>query len=174
MLSLEGCRDGHCERPCEMLLQVERLANSFLRAAQVTGPPVPLDLLQTFDPSRPVEIRYLPLSFHYGAVWLVSDAWVLHLNANQTLSMNRYVAFHEGYHVLCRLSAMHEGEASDNCRPFNEAIADYFAASILMPKEWILEYWRRVRSIPRLAEIFQAPESAVRSWVRRWVEPLAP
>lgn len=174
MLSLEGCRDGRCERPCEMLLNVEDLANGFLQSAGVTSPPVPLELVHTFDPDRPVEIRYLPLNSHYGAVWFVNDAWVLHLNVNQPAFMNRYVAFHEGYHILCRLSAMHEGEAGDNCRPFNEAIADYFAASLLMPRAWVLEYWPRVRSIRDMAEIFQAPEPAVRSWVRRWVEPLEP
>jgi len=131
-----------------------------------------MDLVRSFDPDRPVEIRYISLRSHYGAVWLVNNEWVLHLNSNQPLLMNRYVAFHEGYHILCRLSAMREGEAGDNCRPFNEAIADYFAASILMPRSWILEYWPQIRSIPEMAKVFQVPESAMRSWVRRWVEPL--
>ena len=172
MLSLEGCRDGRCEHPCAMLQHVEDLANELLDNAGIKFPPVPLDLIQAFDPDRPVEIRYLSLSSHFGAVWLVNDAWVLHLNTNQPPAMNRYVAFHEGYHILCRLSAMHEGDTIDNCRPFNEAIADYFAASILMPKAWVLDYWPRVRSISEMAEIFQAPESAVLSWIRRWVGPV--
>ncbi|GEM_PF-3588506 len=174
MLSLEGCCDGRCERPCKMLQHVEDIATGFLDAAHISNPPVPLELVHSFDPDRPVEIRFLPLNSHYGAVWLVNDAWVLHLNSNQSPLMNRYVAFHEGYHILCRLSAMHEGEAGDNCRPFNEAIADYFAASILMPTKWVRELWPQSRSIPEMSDLFQAPESAVRSWVRRWVAPLEP
>lgn len=171
MLSLEGCRDGRCDSPCQMLLRVEDLANRLLQAARVTEPPVPMELVHGFDPERAVEIRYLPMSCHYGAVWFVNDAWVLHLNSNQPPSMNRYVAFHEGYHILCRLSAMSEGDSGDNCRPFNEALADYFAASILMPRDWLIDRWPGIRSIPGLSELFQAPESAVRSWVRRWIPP---
>ncbi|MHB1135073.1 MAG: ImmA/IrrE family metallo-endopeptidase [Chloroflexota bacterium] len=170
MLTLEGCQDGHCEHPCVLLQHVESQANAFLAAAGISKPPVPLELIHTFDPLRPVEIRLLPLRAHHGAVWLLDDEWVLHLNANQPLPMKRYVAFHEGYHIVCHVSAMYEPETSDGCRPFTEATADYFAASLLMPREWILAYWPQVRSMAKMAEIFQAPEAAVRSWVRRWVE----
>jgi len=171
MPALEGCREGRCEHPCELLVQVENQANGFLRAAGITRPPVPIDLVKTFDPDRPVEIRFLPLQAHYGAAWLLGDEWVLHLNANQPPLMNRYVAFHEGYHIVCRLSGLRDGRADDGCRPFNEVTADYFAASILMPRDWVLEYWPKVRSVAQMVEIFQAPEAAVRSWVRRWVGP---
>lgn len=169
MLTLEGCRDGHCEHPCVLLHDVESQANGILAAAGISGPPVPLDLVRRLDPERPVEIRYLPLHAHHGAVWRIGDEWVLHLNENQPLPMARYVAFHEGYHIVCHVSALYEAETADGCRPFTEATADYFAASILMPRQWVLDYWPRVRSINRMAEIFQAPEPAVRAWVRRWV-----
>lgn len=169
MMSLEGCREGRCDHPCELLLQVENLANYLLEAAGITEPPVPLDLITTFDPVRPVEIRFLPLNAHYGAVWLLGDEWVLHLNANQPLPMNRYVAFHEGYHIVCRVSGLYAGETGDSCRPFHEVTADYFAASILMPRGWVREYWPKARSVSRMAEVFEAPEAAVRSWVRRWI-----
>ncbi|MCL5108637.1 MAG: ImmA/IrrE family metallo-endopeptidase [Chloroflexi bacterium] len=170
MLTLEGCRDGHCDRPCELLGHVESQANDFLAAAGISSPPVPLDLIHTFDPLRPVEIRLLPLRAHHGAVWLLGDEWVLQLNSNQPLPMKRYVVFHEGYHIVCHVSAMYEAETADGCRPFAEATADYFAASILMPREWVLAYWPRVRSVAKMAEIFQAPEPAMRSWARRWLE----
>lgn len=168
MLTLEGCRDGHCDKPCELLQHVEGQANDFLTVAGINEPPVPLELIQTFDPLRRVEIRCLPLRAHHGAVWLLDDEWVLHLNANQPLPMKRYVAFHEGYHIVCHVSAMYETETADGCRPFTEATADYFAASVLMPRKWVKSYWPRVHSVAKMAELFQAPESAVRSWVRRW------
>lgn len=171
MMTLEGCRDGHCDRPCRMLLHVEELASHFLRAAGISKPPVPLDLVETFDPERPVEIRYLPLNAHYGAVWLVDGEWVLHLNSNQPPAVNRYVAFHEGYHILCQAPSLFAGESADGCRSFNEVIADYFAASILMPRRWVQEMWPRVHDTARLARLFQAPEPAVHSWVRRWCPP---
>ena len=170
MLTLEGCRDGHCDRPCELLLHVEDQANNLLSANGVIQPPVPLDLVSRLDPERSVEIRFLPLHAHYGAVWLVGDEWVLHLNENQPLLMARFVAFHEGYHIVCHASGLYEADSADGCRPFTEATADYFAASVLMPRAWVLDYWPRVRNVARMAQIFQAPERAVRAWVRRWVE----
>lgn len=170
MLTLEGCQDGHCAHPCHVLLEVEELATHFLEAAQISEPPVPMELVKSLDQHRPIEIRYLPLKAHYGAVWLADDEWVLHLNSNQPFFVNRFVAFHEGYHILCDLSSMRAGDTADSCRPFNEIIADYFAASILMPRRWIVEAWSRVPSVRRLATLFQVPAPAVASWVRRWVE----
>lgn len=170
MLTLEGCRDGHCDHPCHVLGEVEDLATHFLEAARITEPPVPMELVRSFDQHRPIEIRYLPLKAHYGAVWLVDDEWVLHLNSNQPHFVSRFVTFHEGYHILCVLPAMRAGETGDSCRPFNEIISDYFAASILMPRKWVQEYWPKERSTSRMAEIFQVPESVMATWVRRWVE----
>ncbi len=168
-MTLEGCQDGHCLHPCALLEEVESLASGFLRAAGVAGPPVPLDVVRVFDPTRPVDIRFLPLHVHYGAVWLVDGEWVLHLNSNQPLPVSRFVAFHEGYHIVCRTPSLFAGPTGDGCRPFNEVIADYFAASILMPRQWVLEHWSRSRSTSEMAELFQAPEDAVATWVRRWV-----
>ncbi|MDA8219234.1 MAG: ImmA/IrrE family metallo-endopeptidase [Dehalococcoidales bacterium] len=170
MLTLEGCRDGHCERPCELLRRVEGQASYFLDKAGISHPPVPLDLIHSFDPIRPVEVRFLPLRAHHGAVWLLGEEWVLHLNDSQPLPMKRYVAFHEGYHIVCHVSALYERESGDGCRPFTEATADFFAASLLMPRQWVLAYWPEVHSVAKMAEIFQAPEPAMRSWIRRWVE----
>ena len=44
---------------------------------------------------------------------------------------------------------------------FNELLADYFATCILMPKEWVTEKWVEVEDLDRMAEIFDAPKSAM-------------
>ena len=40
-------------------------------------------------------------------------------------------------------------------------LADYFATCILMPKEWVTEKWVEVMDLDRMAEIFDAPKSAM-------------
>lgn len=169
MMTLEGCEDGHCEHPCVMLQEVEAQATGILRDAGVAAPPVPLDLLQSFDPGNPVEIRYIPLHAHYGAAWLVEDGWVLQLNSNQPPTVNRFVAFHEGYHILHRQpGSLRAAEGCDGCRSFAEDLADYFAASILMPRAWVAMYWERIHNVQAMAGLFQVPAGAMRSWLRRW------
>ncbi len=171
MMTLEGCEDGHCDQPCTMLTNVEQLAGDILARASVTAPPVPLDLLKSFDPTRRLEIRLLPLHAHYGATWLVDDEWVMHLNSNQSPAVNRFVAFHEGYHILHRTPAFRAADVADGCRTFCEEIADYFAASMLMPTNWVLDLWPRIQDADAMARLFDVPEPAMRSWIHRWLRP---
>jgi len=40
---------------------------------------------------------------------------------------------------------------------FNEAIADHFAANILLPAEQLAKYWVKVEDANLMADIFQVP-----------------
>jgi len=44
---------------------------------------------------------------------------------------------------------------------FNELLADYFAACILMPREWVKRKWAEVENLDRMAEIFDVPKPAM-------------
>ena len=43
---------------------------------------------------------------------------------------------------------------------FNELLADYFAACILMPRDWVKEKWAEVNDLDRVVKIFQVPKSS--------------
>ena len=45
--------------------------------------------------------------------------------------------------------------------------ADYFAASVLMPKKWVYKLWPNMQSVKSMAITFDVPESVMRSWLER-------
>jgi len=49
----------------------------------------------------------------------------------------------------------------------SERLADYFAASILMPKDVVRGIWPEVRDVGRMAGIFKVPEQAMKDWLTR-------
>jgi Zn-dependent peptidase ImmA (M78 family) len=47
---------------------------------------------------------------------------------------------------------------------FNELLANYFAACILMPRKWVKERWVETKDLDRMAEIFDVEKSLM--WIR--------
>jgi len=167
MLHIAGCSLGHNHCCCRILDEIESLAAGYLRQAAVVEPPVPVEVVRLFDPDRTTELRALPLKAYLGCVWFLEDEWVIHLNSNEPPTTNRFTAFHEGFHILCRNSGLAFRQAGEYYRPLNERLADYFAASILMPRSLVHQAWPAVRSPARMAKIFEVPEPVMRKWLSR-------
>ena len=138
---------------------VEMLAHKCLKKRKAHGPPVPVELVQLFDTERAVEIHQIPLKAYHGAIWRLKDKWIIQLKSRDTRAMKRFILFHEAFHVLAhgqcipvfRKRGVEQGR-------FNEALADYFAACILMPREWVREKWLEVKDLDRMAKIFDVPK----------------
>ena len=152
---------------CQLFNSVEALAEDYLRKGGVERPPVPSELVSIFDDHRKIEVRYVPLKVYHGGAWLLGEVWVIHLNAGEPRCMQRYTLFHEAFHIVARTVCPSFRKFDLSYRPINELLADYFSTSILMPKQWVREYWAKTGSVHRMLQIFDVPESALRKRLRQ-------
>lgn len=138
---------------------VEMLAQKYLKKGKDHGPPVPAELVQLFDTERAVEVHSIPLKTYHGAIWRLEDRWIIQLKGGDTPLMRRFILFHETFHVLAhgQCIPVFKKRGVEQGR-FNEVLADYFAACILMPREWVREKWLEVKDTDRIAEIFDVPK----------------
>lgn len=156
-----GCRG--------IFLSVERLAQNYLERAKVHCPPVAEELAYLADqyyPHHPIEIRPVSLKSCHGALWYLNDSWIIQLNENDIPARRRFALFHEVFHILAhrRASTVVFKKRGYTIGSFNELLADYFAACILLPKEWVREKWSEVRDLGQIAKIFDVPKQLM--WIR--------
>ena len=142
--------------PGRLFQLVEALANKYVKKAKLNQPPVVTELVRQLDISPGIEIRFIPLKAHHGAVWHIEDGWVIHINSADNLIRQRHTLFHEVFHVLahCNATPVFRNSRVTNGL-FNEMLADYFASCILMPPRWIRGKWAEVNNLKQMAEIFQ-------------------
>ena len=172
MLHLAGCSFASYSCCCQILTEIENLADEYLERAGVTGPPVPYDVINLFDTRRPIEIRYLPLKRYYGCTWGIDQQWVVHINKDLRPESRHFTAFHEGFHIICGSSGLSFKDNRNGHETVSERLADYFAASILMPREMTFRYWSETRNLGKMASIFSVPEEEMKDWlVRLCVSP---
>jgi Zn-dependent peptidase ImmA (M78 family) len=150
-----------------VLDEIEDLADKYLKQAGFTEPPVSMDIISLFDPKRPVEIRPVPLRRFLGCTWLVDKEWVIHLNSNLSHEENLFTAFHEGFHVICGNSGLAFRRAGERYKKVSERLADYFSASILMPRNFVYSLWPIVEDPIQMASIFGVPQSVMNDWLTR-------
>jgi len=167
MLHISGCSFSYNHCCCRVLDEIEQLANRYLDQAGVREPPVPLDIIHLFDRQRAIEIRPLPLRRFLGCTWLVEEDWVIHLNSNSSPEVNNFTAFHEGFHIVCGNSGLAFRQAGERYKKANERLADYFAASILMPRKFVDKLWPGVKNTDRMASIFHVPPPVMKDWLVR-------
>ena len=147
----------------ELFQQVEMLAQRYIKMGGIHSPPVPTVLVGLIDPQRAVEIRTVPLTVYHGAVWHVNGSWIIQLKGSDISAAKRFTLFHEAFHILAhsKTTPVFRKKRGTLEGSFNEMLADYFAASILMPREWVKEKWAEVHDVNRMAKIFDAPELAM-------------
>jgi len=137
----------------------ERLANKYLEKGKVECPPVPTELVSLADEQHPIEVRLVPLRLCNGATWHFEDSWVIQLNKNDPPATRRFTLFHEAFHILARCKGpsrfMGRGVKKGS---FCELLAERFAASILMPRDWVSERWAEVNDLDKMAKIFYVPQ----------------
>jgi len=145
---------------------IERLANKYLKNGKVCEPPVPVKLALLVDPEYEVEIRSVPLKSYHGAIWHLKDKWVIQLKSGDSSMINRHTLFHEAFHILahCGSNTPVFRKRGGMQGSFNEALADYFASCILMPREWVKGKWAEVKDVGKMAKIFDVPQ--VTMWLR--------
>lgn len=151
-----------CLRPGRIFEVIEKLADKYLKMGKIAAPPVPSVLIGLFGGARSVEVRPVPLKYYHGAIWCTEDAWVVHLNTNDSPSTQRISLFHEAFHILAhnKSTPVFKKIRSDK-GAFNEVLAENFAHCILMPQRWILKAWNDKKAPALMAELFEVPEEAM-------------
>ncbi len=147
------------KRLCKPYRLVEMLAQKCLKKGKVYGLPVPVELVQLFDTERAVEIHQISLKAYHGAIWRLKDRWIIQLKSGDTPVMRRFILFHEAFHVLahCQCIPVFRKRGVEQGR-FNEGLADYCTACILMPREWVREKWLEVKDLDGIVKIFDVPK----------------
>jgi Zn-dependent peptidase ImmA (M78 family) len=139
------------------------LAEDYLEKAKINSPPVPADILSVLDEQCTVEVREVPLKAYHGAIWRLNEAWIIQLKDTDGPAEKRFSLFHEGFHILAHsrgTPVFKKAGAAEGS--FNELLADYFAACVLMPGQWVKEKWPEVRDPDVMAKLFDVPKSAMR------------
>jgi hypothetical protein len=148
---------------CRIFQLVELLAEAYLKEAQIDSLPVPADILSLIESGCTLEVREVPLKAYHGAIWRLDKAWIIQLKDTDTPAEKKFSLFHEGFHILAHsrgTPVFKKAGAAEGS--FNELLADYFAACVLMPRQQVKEKWPEVRDPDAMAKLFDVPRSAMR------------
>jgi hypothetical protein len=142
---------------------VRRLATKYQTEAGIDRLPVPTNLITHGDDDLPIEVRQIPLKAHHGAIWRLSDCWVVQLNSNDAPARQRFTLYHEIFHILAhgKATPVFKKTSSSPEGSFNELLADHFAAIMLMPENLVRKKWAEVQDINQMAAIFEVPRPLV-------------
>jgi hypothetical protein len=139
-------------------LQVDRL----LKLADIDQPPVPLETLVGEVPK--VHVRYVkpfPLS---GCTEWVGSAWSISISAQEPKVRQRFTLAHEFKHVLDNrfIDMIYPDFYGMKSHDRAEAVCDYFAGCLLVPRVWLKRAWASgVQQPIALARLFNVSTAAI-------------
>jgi hypothetical protein len=155
--------------PPRALTQVEALRIAELQAARLlamTGvrqAPVPTRVISEI-PKIVVE-RMVPWPVS-GATHWTKGTWAIVINGKESVRRQRFTLAHEFKHIL---DYRHIDVAYPSTRMMThnertEAVCDFFAGCLLVPRPWLRAAWRQgVQDPKRLADLFEVSRPAVQT-----------
>lgn len=153
------------ERPLrypEAMGITERQAARLLLMRGIEGPPVPDSVIFNFPR---VEFEYVyPMGVSGASQWQ-DGRWLVLINSAEPHTRQRYTAAHELKHFIDHqlkdTAYPAVGEFTSHER--REQIADYFAATLLMPRKWVKRAWGEgIQDVAELARLFDVSREAMR------------
>ena len=150
-------------------LQVARL----LALLEMTKPPVRFDQLQAL-PNLDIQLEADYKMDHFsGLSRFASGKWLIVVDKNDTHGRRRFTLAHEFKHVIDHslekivYAQLGFGDA-ERQHQHVEAICQHFAASFLMPKQWVKHWWTKgFQDVYALAGLFQVSVSAMEVRLKR-------
>ncbi len=139
----------------------ERQAFRLLQLLEQRQPAVDVGLLAEL-PGLEVKVRGR-LSVSGFSQWS-KGRWVIGINRDDHQLRRRFTLAHEFKHVLddCYIDQLYLGADGRPDRLKSEAICDYFAACLLMPRPWVKSAWvQGVQDIGELAALFVVSRAAM-------------
>jgi Zn-dependent peptidase ImmA (M78 family) len=133
-----------------------------LELTETHEPPVEPAILLV-DPK--VEIVYSSgLGQASGACRWSGHRYLIAVNGREPAPRQRFTTFHEFKHALdgAETTAVIARFSRPGKRPAPEFVADYFAACVLMPDDWVARAARHARDLAHLADYFGVSSEAMR------------
>jgi hypothetical protein len=152
-----------CPNSGRIFQLVIRLADKFHKEARIDHLPVATNLITRADGDIPIEVRQVPLKAYRGAVWRLSNCWVVQLNSNDSTARQRFTLYHEIFHILAHSKATPVFKKAGCHREgtFNEMLADHFSGACLLPEKWVKRIWPKTKDVKYMAKVFDVPETVV-------------
>jgi hypothetical protein len=155
--------------PPRALSQVEALRIAELQAARLLGMagirqgPVPSTVIT--DVPKIVVERIVPWPVS-GATHWTKGTWAIVINGKESIRRQRFTLAHEFKHIL---DYRHIDVAYPSTRTMShklraEAVCDFFAGCLLVPRPWLKAAWRQGVQDPKvLADAFQVSTLAIKT-----------
>lgn len=138
----------------------ERQAKLLLAAANITTPPVPIEIVSGLDGVHVYPLPEIPVRGLLGASKPSAKGGDILIDSTLPLAEQRVTLLHELKHIIDggHLTRLHQrGQYSTG-----EQLCTDFALSVLMPAAWVLNDWNNgQRNTTELAERYQVPPHAV-------------
>ncbi len=134
----------------------ERQAQRLLELSAVSEPPVPSEIVSGLTEVEVDCEAQLPVS---ALSFFADGTWMIALNAAEPPLRRRFSLLHEFKHVVDDPAV--RADNGERTRAREEVLADYFAASVLMPSRWVRDADKRPSSIAALARTFAVSPAAM-------------
>ena len=144
-------------------LCIRRVAEVMSELGVSPPPPIDIEKVAT-DWGLAVDYVQSPRGLH-GRVSITTA--VIEVAIDDPPNRQRFTLAHElGHYVLEHNPLFTESDprAFENPRDVNEKEANYFAAALLMPEEWVRQDWARLRDADRMATLYRTSSEAM--WYR--------
>ncbi len=146
----------------EALRIAELQANRLLEHFSIDTAAVPDEIVSELPRIRIEREHSLPVS---GSAHWNGRYWVITLSADEHRRRQRFSLMHEFKHVLDHTTKdfLYQDRSTSSAHEQAERVADYFAASLLMPKRVVKRLWfEGPQNIERIAEKLRVSPAAVR------------
>jgi Zn-dependent peptidase ImmA (M78 family) len=145
----------------EALRIAELQAYRLRRLLSVDDDAFPTELIAELSRLRVVEKPNLPVS---GASYWAGGAWVIALNSSEPWQRRRLTMLHEFKHIVDhgRQNLLYRGTSRTTGEQQAEQVADFFAGSVLVPKQLLKSaYGKGLQRPGDLAELFAVSTRAI-------------
>jgi hypothetical protein len=138
----------------------ERQARLLLAEANVTAPPVPIEIVSRLDSIYVYPLPEIPIKGLVSASKPTAKGGDIIIDANLPLAEQRVAQLHELKHIIDggHATQLHQRGRSSS----GEQLCADFALSVLMPAAWLRADWNNGhRDTAALAERYQVPVEAI-------------
>jgi Zn-dependent peptidase ImmA (M78 family) len=164
--TLATLRDLMPPRP---LTQLEALRIAELQAVRllaITGvkqPAVPSTVITSVPK---VVVKRMPLWPASGATQWTKGTWCVIIRGNEPIGRQRFTLAHEFKHIIDyrNIDVAYPPLRSMTSRQRAEAICDYFAGCLLVPRPWLKSAWGKgIQDLRQLADLFEVSQAAIQT-----------
>jgi hypothetical protein len=149
---------AQCEYRSRITSLVRILASKYRKEKWNGILPVPDNLITACPNGLPIEVRRVSLKANHGALWRMDDGWLIYLNSASSPARQRFTLYHEIFHILAHSNGDTFFKHSDDDEVyFNEYLADHFSGAILTPRDVVEKRWLEVKSVTKMARLFDVP-----------------